>query len=73
LLQGLSQIAGCHTRIAALEQQFLDLLANLFASGKLHNVPALLASGSGRLEPPGASFFHQDMSFPKSACGFDTV
>src|SRR5947208_17080924 len=63
LEQLLPHFASGSCRIVTESDEFVYLLAKLSARIKLHNVPVSFTAAISLLEQPGASFFHQDMSF----------
>src|SRR2546423_11365780 len=63
LEQLLPHFASGSCRIVTESDEFVYLLAKLSARLKLHNVPVGFTAATSLLEQPGASFFHQDMSF----------
>ena len=63
LEQLLPHFASGSCRIVTESDEFVYLLAKLSARIKLHNVPVNFTAAISLLEQPGASFFHQDMSF----------
>src|SRR6266699_5288392 len=77
LEQLLLHFASGSCRIVTESDEFVYLLAKLSARIKLHNVPVSFTTAISLLEQPGASFFHQDISFRSlmwlhqyPACGY---
>src|SRR5213080_4810089 len=63
LEQLLLNFASGSCRIVTECDEFVYLLAKLSARIKLHNVPFSFTTAISLLENPGASFFHQNISF----------